>query len=64
MPGDMNCDGFVDLLDVGPFVLALTDPVGYQANFPDCDINLGDTNADGEINLLDVGPFVDILTGP
>ncbi len=62
--GDMNCDGEVDLLDVSPFVLALTNPAGYAADFPDCDISLGDINSDGSIDLLDVGPFVDILTAP
>ena len=63
MLGDMNCDQIVDLLDVSPFVLALTDPTGYEAAFPNCDISLGDTNGDDEITLLDVGPFVDILIG-
>ena len=52
--GDVNCDGFVDLLDVGPFVDLITsggsDPKG-------------DINGDTFVDLLDVGPFVDLLIG-
>lgn len=52
--GDVNMDGTVNLLDVGPFVDALSDG-SNQAE--------ADTNCDGTVNLLDVGPFVDILSG-
>ena len=52
--GDVNQDGFVDLLDVGPFVDVLIDG-GDQCE--------ADTNQDGFVDLLDVGPFVDLLTG-
>ena len=51
--GDVNRDGVVDLLDVGPFVDAITGMF-----VPEADINM-----DGVVNLLDVGLFVDILTG-
>lgn len=61
--GDLNCDGSVDLLDVQPFVLAISDPAGYAASFPDCDASLADTNGDGSTDLLDVGLFVQLLTG-
>lgn len=61
--GDLNCDGAVDLLDVQPFVLAITDPAGYEASFPDCDASLADTNGDGSVSLLDVGPFIQIISG-
>ena len=51
--GDINCDGEVNLLDVGPFVDAL-----ISGRFePKADIN-----QDGTVDLLDVGPFVDLLT--
>ncbi len=54
MIGDVNCDGAVDLLDVGPFVDAVS-----SSNFnPKADINQDDT-----VDLLDVGPFVDLLSG-
>ena len=52
--GDINCDGSVDLLDVGPFVDLLTNG-GFSAK--------ADINGDGQVDLLDVGPFVDLLAG-
>ena len=52
--GDVNLDGMVNLLDVGPFVELLGNG-GFQAE--------ADINQDGSVNLLDVGPFVDILGG-
>ena len=52
--GDVNCDGVLDLLDVGPFVDALTGG-GFIAK--------ADINGDNAVDLLDVGPFVDLLTG-
>jgi hypothetical protein len=64
MPGDLNCDGEVNTLDIEAFTLALTDPAGYQAAYPDCDINLADVNGDGSVNTLDIEAFVDLLTGP
>ena len=52
--GDVNCDGVVDLLDIGPFVdLIVTGDFSAKADF----------NSDGMIDLLDVGPFVDSITG-
>ncbi|MEM9409902.1 MAG: PQQ-dependent sugar dehydrogenase [Planctomycetota bacterium] len=52
--GDVNRDGSVDLLDVGPFVNSLVSAI-YQAE--------ADINGDGLINLLDVQPFVELLNG-
>ena len=52
--GDINLDGVVNLLDVGPFVDIITSG-DFQAE--------ADINEDGEVNLLDVGPFVSILAG-
>ena len=52
--GDVNCDGAVDLLDVGPFVDLLT-AGDFSAK--------ADINGDGAVDLLDVGPFVDLLAG-
>ena len=68
-PGDLNCDGVVNLVDVDPFVLALisagnADPFdAYRAAYPYCDPLLGDINADGSVNTFDIDPFVDLLTG-
>ena len=62
--GDMNCDGEVNAFDIDPFVLALADPAGYAAAWPNCDIMNGDVNGDGVVNAFDIDPFVDLLTGP
>ncbi len=63
VPGDLNCDGLVDVADVTPFVLALTDPAGYSAAFPNCDINAADLNGDGDRDGADIGAFVALLVG-
>ena len=60
--GDLNCDGEVDAFDIDPFVLALTDPAGYAAAYPDCNINNADTNGDCVVNAFDIDPFVELLT--
>lgn len=51
--GDVNCDGEVNLLDVGPFV----DLISQGGFSPKADID-----GDGVVNLLDVGPFIDLLS--
>lgn len=61
--GDVNCDGDVNVFDIDPFVLALTDEPGYAAHYPACDINNADLNGDGTINVFDIDPFVLCLTG-
>ncbi len=62
-PGDVNCDGAVTYADVGPFLLALFDPVGYAASFPDCPLVNSDLNDDGDLNGADIQPFVALLMG-
>ncbi|MBL8879480.1 MAG: hypothetical protein JNG88_10205 [Phycisphaerales bacterium] len=62
-PGDLNCDGSVNNFDIDPFVLALTDPTAYAAQFPGCDPLNGDINNDGLLNNFDIDPFVALLTG-
>ncbi|MEW6197045.1 MAG: S8 family serine peptidase [Planctomycetota bacterium] len=62
--GDLNCDGAVDFGDINPFVLALTNPSGYAAAFPQCDVSQGDINGDGATNFGDINPFVRLLTNP
>jgi len=47
--GDVNCDGAVNLLDVNPFIDAISS--GTQND-------KADMNQDGAVNLLDVDPFV------
>ena len=61
--GDMNCDGVLSVSDIAGFVLALTNPAGYAAQFPNCDINNADMNQDDNVTVSDIGPFVQALTG-
>ncbi|MBN2560707.1 MAG: PQQ-binding-like beta-propeller repeat protein [Phycisphaerae bacterium] len=56
-PGDMNCDGVLNGLDVQPFVLALLDPTQYELDFP-CGVGKEDINADGVLDVLDLRLFV------
>ena len=63
MPGDMNCDGFVTVGDIAGFVLALTNPAGYLAAYPMCNILNGDVNGDMFVTVGDIGPFVGLITG-
>ena len=51
--GDVNLDGTVSFLDIGPFVLLLS-----MSEF----LEEADINQDDEVNFLDIGPFVSILT--
>ena len=60
--GDLNCDGTVNVFDIDPFVLALTDAAGYALLFPACDYLLADANGDGMVNVFDIDPFVALLT--
>lgn len=52
--GDINCDGSIDLLDVGPFVELIA-----NNEFSD----KADIDVSGTVDLLDVGPFVALLSG-
>jgi hypothetical protein len=56
--GDMNCSRRLDNFDIDPFVVALTDPAAYAANFSWCDRNLADINDDGAVDNFDIDPFV------
>jgi hypothetical protein len=62
--GDANGDGEFNNLDIASFVLALTNPVAYQAMFPDVDTDcVLDMNGDGIFSNLDIASFVAALTG-
>ena len=61
--GDLNCDGFVTVTDIGPFVLAITDTAGYVIMFPECNKLNADINGDGAVTVGDIGPFVQLLAG-
>lgn len=61
--GDMNCDSVITVGDIGGFVLALTNPTAYQAQYPGCDLTLADMNDDMIVSVGDIGAFVNILVG-
>ena len=62
--GDVNCDGAINNFDIDPFVLAITDPDGYDAAYPDCSWTNADVNMDGSINNFDIDSLVTLIIGP
>jgi hypothetical protein len=62
-PGDLNCDNVRDGFDIDPFVLALTNPTGYEIEYPNCQRERADLNGDGLIDGFDIDPFVALLIG-
>lgn len=64
MVGDLNCDGTVDLADINPFVLYLSNLATWQSAYPDCPPQNGDIDGDGVYpSLADINPFVALLSG-
>ncbi|RIK67496.1 MAG: hypothetical protein DCC65_06615 [Planctomycetota bacterium] len=61
LPGDMNCDGVVNALDIEGFILALTDRAVYESRFPDCSYLNGDLDGDGLVTHLDMQGLLDLL---
>lgn len=61
--GDFSGDGIVNVEDINPFILALTNPTAYAAQHLYADLLVLDPNGDGLINIEDINPFVDLLTG-
>lgn len=61
--GDVNCDGAVNAFDIDAFVLALTNPAGYAAAYPNCNRMLADANQDGAVNAFDIDSFVGLIGG-
>jgi hypothetical protein len=62
-PGDLNCDGRIDGLDIDPFTLAVIDPDGYDTQYPGCSLTTGDLNGDGAVDSFDIDEFVALLVG-
>ncbi|MCA9254040.1 MAG: hypothetical protein KDA33_00315, partial [Phycisphaerales bacterium] len=63
-PGDVNCDGTVNGLDVQAFATAIVDPAGYASAYPGCNILNADTNSDSSATIADVASFAALLVGP
>jgi subtilase family serine protease len=64
--GDMNCDGVIDLGDINPFVLYMSNFVLWQDTYPICPANVGDINDDGtygQWSFDDINPFVALMVG-
>lgn len=74
--GDLDGSWSVDFADINPFVLALSNPVGYSQTFPGLgctddpnDPNClggsriwhGDVNCDGSLDFGDINPFVVLM---
>ena len=57
-PGDMNCDGLVNGLDVDGFILAILSRNAYEAKYPGCNYLNGDMNSNGEVTVEDTDAFV------
>ncbi len=62
--GDMNCDCFVTVADIGPFVQAIVEPSNYIAANPTCDILRADFTGEGLITVGDIRGMVERLVGP
>jgi len=60
--GDLNCDAKIDFGDINPFVLRLSNPSGYFAQYPNCPNENGDINSNGVVGFDDINPFVTLLT--
>ena len=61
IPGDMDCDGDLDIADIDAFVLALLNPPGWASTYPYCNINRGDMDGNGLVNGADIQLFVDAI---
>jgi agmatine/peptidylarginine deiminase len=62
-PGDLNCDGDVSFADIDAFVLVLTDPAGYESQYPGCYVHNADCNLDLSVDFNDIDSFVELLIG-
>jgi len=62
--GDLNCDGLVNLSDLNPFTLALTNLPGYATEFPECDLHNANVNGDDSVDGNDISAFVALLLAP
>jgi len=62
LPGDMNDDGTVDLLDTSLFIQALIDRPAFETAYPLVDADrVGDIDENGRFDLGDLGPFGDLF---
>jgi len=62
-PGDFNADGKVTLLDIDPFILAVTDRQRFTELYPRVDLYGADPDQNGQVDLRDIAPFIAWMTG-
>ena len=62
LSADTNCDRILSSKDINPFVLALSSPAQYTANYPQCTLENADANGDGNVDLRDVNTFAALLS--
>ncbi|MCC7407907.1 MAG: PQQ-dependent sugar dehydrogenase [Phycisphaeraceae bacterium] len=60
-PGDFNGDGLINVQDINPFVLAMSNPSAFEAQHPDLPLAYLDLTGDGVIDVQDINPFVQEL---
>ena len=60
--GDMDNNGSLDFDDLNPMVLALTDPVAYEAAYGILPSRNGDIDGNGTVDFDDINPLVALLT--
>ncbi len=56
--GDLDCSQSVDFFDIDAFVLALSGPAAYSAQYPNCAYSNADCNRDGVVDFFDIDAFV------
>lgn len=61
LPGDLNCDGYLDNFDIDPYLTAYYYPPLYEERFPGCDRMRADLTGDGYINQSDLDTFMRII---
>jgi hypothetical protein len=61
--GDLNGDGTIDFFDIDPFLLALFDPAGFAATYPNVDPLAADLNGDDNVDFFDIDPFLACIFG-
>lgn len=61
--GDLNNDGAINAFDIDAFVLAVTNPDAYRAQYGLEPNVVGDCNLDGVCNAFDIDAFVNLVTG-
>lgn len=60
-PGDVNCDGCIDIVDASELLVHLRDIFVFEQEPNPCSFETSDVNGDGSINLLDLPPLHNLI---